>query len=249
MSIRPTEGNESSYSEVQTPLTDLELKAKEAKQIYYYMLLYVAIDYIVCALVIVKESYFFKSNKENDVTLFLIKIITLTAFFLFITISLLFLNMKLTKVIRYIYIIILGLYYLFEIFMNIKYFIQNFSEADWMDMVFFLFILLTIIPRLFFFYYIDILIIKIIEIDDFKKGEEHDKLRQNLENKMERGDDTNWSKTSLPNERKQQSQFLSGTNANKANKFNNDENVNAIKENYIEEEQENENNESNENDN
>ena len=247
MSIRPTERNETVYSSVQTPLTDLELKTKEAKTIYYYMILFIAIDYVVSVLVIMKESYFFKSSKKNDINLFLIKIISLTVFFLFIVISLLFLNLKLTKVIRYVYIIVLAIYYLFEIFMNIRYFIQHFSEANWVDMIFFLFILLTIIPRLFFFYNIDILIIKIIEIEDFKKGEEHDKLRQNLENKMERGDDTNWSKTSLPTERKQQSQFLAGANssANKSNKHNNDGNACAIKENYIEEEQDNENNENN----
>ena len=254
MSIRPTERNETVYSSVQTPLTDLELKTKEAKTIYYYMILFIAIDYVVSALVIMKESYFFKSSEKNDINLFLIKFISLTVFFLFIVISLLFLNLKLTKIIRYIYIIVLAIYYLFEIVMNIRYFIQHFSKVDWMDMVFFLFILLTIIPRLFFFYNIDILIIKIIEIEDFKKGEEHDKLRQNLENKMERGDDTNWSKTSLPTERKQQSQFLAGANpnTNKSNKHNNDGNVYAIKENYIEEEKDNdnnnENNESNEND-
>ena len=245
MSIRPTDGNDSSYSVVQTPMTDLELKTKEAKQKYYFMLILIGIDYLISVLVIIKESYFFKSDKENDIALFLIKLLSLTAFFLFIAISLFFLNLRLTKVIKYIYIIVLGLYYIFELFMNIKYFIQHFSESDWMDMVFFLFILLTIIPRLIFFYNLDGLIVRIVEIDDFRNGEEHDKLRQNLENKMERGEDTNWSKTSLPSERKQQSQFLTGSNVNKTNKANNEGNVVSIKENYSEEEQDNEKDENN----
>ena len=242
MSIRPSERNESGYTETQTPLTDLELKTSEAKKLYHYMLLLIGIDYFISVLIIIKESYFFRSEKENDVALFLIKLICLTAFFLFVIISLYFLNFKLSKVIKYIYIIIVSLYYLFEIIMNIKYFIQNYSESDWMDIVFFLLVLIPIVPRIFAFYYLDILIIKIVEIDDFKKGEEHDNLRQNLENKMERGDDTNWSKTSLPTERKQQSQFLTGSTIHKSNWANNDGKVYSIKENYIEEEQDNENN-------
>ena len=62
---------------------------------------------------------------------------------------------------------------------------------------------------------------------------------------MEDRDNTNWSKTSLPAERKQQSQFLAGNGNTK--KSNNDGNVYTIKENYIEEDKENE--EENKNDN
>ena len=109
-------------------------------------------------------------------------------------------------------------------------------------MVFLVITLLIIIPRLIVYHFIKLLIIKINEIEDCKKGEEHDQFRQNLENKMERGENTNWSKTSLSSERKQQSQFLSGT-GNKHNKLNSQGNVYPIKENYIEEDKENENNE------
>jgi len=241
MSIRPSERKESAYSTVESPPTDLELKTKEAKAIYLFMLIFVGIDYFLSVLIIIKESYFFRNDKDNDITLFLIKTISITVFFLFIIISLVFFNLKLTKIIRYFYIIIVILYYVFEIFLNIKNFVTNFKDSDWMDILFFLFVLLTIIPRLFFFYNIDLLIIKINEIEDCKKGEEHDNFRENLENKMERGEDTNWSKTSLPSERKQQSQFLSGGANNKINKSYNDGNVYTIKENYIEEEQDNEN--------
>ena len=208
------------------------------------MLIFSLIDYIISALIIIKESYFFKNDKENEIALFLIKIISLTVFYLFIIISLVFFNLLLTKIVRYVYIVIGGIYYIFEIVINIIYFVKKFSDSDWMDILFFLFILITIIPRIFFFYYADVLIIKIKEIVDCKKGEDHDKLRQNLVNKMERGEDTNWSKTSLPSERIQQSQFLSGE-TNKVNKVTNDTKVYTIKENNIEEEQDNENDNNN----
>ena len=237
MSIRPTERKDSAYSAVESPPTDLELKTKEAKSRFYFMLIFIGIDYIMSVLIIINESYFFK-DKENDIILFIIKISCLTVFLLLVIILTFLLKQKLTKIIRYVYIIVLGLYYLFEIVWNIKSFIDDFEGTDWVDLVFFFVILLTIIPRLFVFYNIDLLIIKINEIYDCKNGEEHDQFRQNLENKMEDRDNTNWSKTSLPAERKQQSQFLAG-NAN-TKKLNNDGNVYTIKENYIEEDKENE---------
>ena len=70
------------------------------------------------------------------------------------------------------------------------------------------------------------------EIEDFKNGEEHDKFREKLDNKMQRCE-TNWSRTSLPNEGRQQSQFIYKNNINNYNDINN--NIFSVKENYIEE--------------
>ena len=245
MSIRPTERKESAFSAVEAPPSDLELKIKQAKGIYYYMLMFLGIDYLLSVLIITNESNFF-SDDDNEYTLFIIKIICLTAFFLFFLISLYFFILRLTKIIKYIYIFFAFIYYLFELFLNIKDLVEDFSDTDWADVVFFLCALFTIIPRLFFFYNIDLLIIKILEIDDCKRGEEHDNFRENLENKMERGEDTNWSKTSLPTEKRQTSQFLSGNTIGKPNKFNTE---NVIKENYEEEDnnEKDENNIDNEN--
>ena len=248
MSIRPTERKDSEYSAMETPPSDRELKERETKKKYYFILLFAGIDYILCVLIIINESNFFNTKEENDILLFIIKISCITIFFLFIVISLLFFKLKFTKIFKYIYLLISILYYLFQIFTNISNFISENSKGDWVDMLFFLFILLTIIPRIFLFYYIGLLILKLNEIYDIKKGEEHDKFRQNLENRMERGD-TNWSKTSLSSERKMPTQFLSGSNtSSKHKKLISGENVISIKENYIEEEQDNEN-ENNENNN
>lgn len=241
MSIRPTERKDYAYSSVEAPLTDIELKTKEAKNRYYKIILIIGIDYFFSSLIIINESYFF-NDKENEILLFIIQVSCFTVFLLFIIISLLFLNKQFTKIVKYIYILVLALYYIFELFWQIRYLVQYFDDAKWLDMVFLVITLLIIIPRLIVYHFINLLIIKINEIEDCKKGEEHDQFRQNLENKMERGENTNWSKTSLSSERKQQSQFLSGT-GNKHNKLNSQGNVYPIKENYIEEDKENENNE------
>ena len=211
MSIRPTEKPESSYSTEEAPPTDRDLKTKEAKKIYYMLLLFAGIDYIISVLIIINESNFFDSEEENDYLSFIIKLSCFTAFMLFFLLSLFFFNLELTKVIKIVYIVIIIIYYCYEFYSIITLFFDEHFKSDWIDILFFIFVLLTVIPRILFFCYIDTLLKKLIEIDDIKKGEEHDKFRQNLENKMER-DDTNWSKTSLSSERKQQSQFISGNN-------------------------------------
>lgn len=247
MSIRPTERPESSYSTQEAPPTDRELKTKEAKIIYYILLLFAGIDYILSVLIIINESNFFDTDEENDYLSFIIKLICITVFTAFVLLSLFFFNLQLTKIIKIVYIAFILIYYCYELYSIISLFIDGDIKSDWIDILFFFFVILTIVPRVLFFCYIDTLIKKLNEIDDIKKGEEHDTFRQNLENKMER-DDTNWSKTSLTNGRKQQSQFLSGYTNNNYNKLSNGENIASIKENYVEEEKDNDNDNNNEGD-
>ena len=64
-----------------------------------------------------------------------------------------------------------------------------------LDYVFLVLHITVIVPRILFFFFIDGYIINLTEKYVFQKGEEHEDFRQNLENKMERGDNTNWSKT------------------------------------------------------
>ena len=238
MSIRPTERKETTYSTEEAPLTDRELKTKEAKIIYYMLLLFGGIDYILSALIIINKSNFFHSEAENNYILLIIELSSVTVFMIFILLSLYFFKLQLTKIIKYIYIIVIIIYYCYEILMAIANFVDDDYKSDWLDIIFFIFIILTIVPRIFLFYYIGILVVKLNEIYDIKEGEEHDRLRQNLEKNMER-DVTNWSKTSLSSERKQQTQFLSGSANTNSNKFANGENTVSIKENYVEEEQNN----------
>ena len=197
MSIR----QESAYSTGEIPLTDLQIMTKEAIEKYNHILIFASIDYIIIILIFLYESNFFNSN-ENNITLFLIKFISLTLFYIFIIISLLLLNYILTKIIKYIYIIFALIFYLIEIIINLKNLIKNYS---FLGVVFLWIIFLGIVPRLIIFYYIRMIIIKISEIEDIKKGEEHEKFQEKLENKMQRVD-TNWSsKNSFDMERKKQS--------------------------------------------
>ena len=205
MSIRPTELKESVYESEDSDMTESEIKTEEVKKNYLLMILFIAIDYVITGVIIVHESNIFNSEADINYLFLIINGACLTAFFLFIIISLLFYKVCLSKIIKYLYIIILGAYFIYLLVLKIIYFVNHFDDVIALDWAFLVFLLLTIAPRLFFFCYIDAYIIALVQKYEYQKEEDHEKFKQDLENNMERGDNTNWSKTSLPNEPKRTS--------------------------------------------
>jgi hypothetical protein len=205
MSIRPTELKESVYESEDSDMTESEIKTEEVKKNYLFMILFIAIDYVITGVIIVHESNIFNSEADINYLFLIINGACLTAFFLFIIISLLFYKVCLSKIIKYLYIIILGAYFVYLLVLKIIYFVNHFDDVIALDWVFLVLLLLTIAPRLFFFCYIDAYIIALVQKYEYQKEEDHENFKQDLENKMDRGDNTNWSKTSLPNEPKRTS--------------------------------------------
>ena len=205
MSIRPTELKESVYESEDSDMTESEIKTEEVKKNYLFMILFIAIDYVITGCIIVHESNIFNSEADINYLFLIINGACLTTFFLFIIIALLFYKVCLSKIIKYLYIIILGAYFVYLLVLKIIYFVNHFDDVIALDWVFLVLLLLTIAPRLFFFCYIDAYIIALVQKYEYQKEEDHEDFKQDLENKMERGDNTNWSKTSLPNEPKRTS--------------------------------------------
>ena len=203
MSIRPTEIKDPMYEPAEeSNMSESEIKKAEVKKRYYFIILFIAIDYIITICIILHESKIFTSSEKNNYIYLIINAACLTLFFLFVIISLLLYRVCLAKVIKYLYMILLGAYFFYLLIMKIIYFVRHFDKVGALDYVFLGLLLVTIVPRVLFFCYIDGYIINLVEKYECQKGEEHEDFRQNLENKMERGDDTNWSKTSLPNDPK-----------------------------------------------
>ena len=200
MSIRPTEIKETIYESANSDMKDSEIKKQVAKKKYYFIILFTSIDYVIIICNILYESNIFYSNKENNYIFLIINAACFTAFFFFIIISLLCYNVCLSKIAKYLYIGLSSIYFVYLLVLKIIYFINNFSNIEHLDTIFLILLLITIVPKLFFFCYIDAYIVALVEKDECEKGEEHEDFRQNLENKMERGDNTNWSKTSMPND-------------------------------------------------
>ncbi len=203
MSIRPTEAKDPIYEpNEQETMSESEIKKVQVKKKFYLMILFMIIDFIITVCIILHESKIFTPLVENNYLYLIINTSCFTAFLLFILISLLLYHVCLAKVIKYLYIVLLGGYFFYILIMKIIYFVKNSKILVPLDYVFLVLHITIIVPRVLFFCYIDGYIINLAEKYECQKGEEHEDFRQNLENKMERGDNTNWSKTSLTNEPK-----------------------------------------------
>ena len=200
MSIRPTEINNPMFVSGVSDLAESEIKKGELKKKYLFLLLFLLIDYIMTIFNIFQESNIFRGEEENDYTFLSINAICFTVFEVFILISLSLFRIFLSKVIKYLFLIIIFLYFFFLLIRKIIFFVNHFEEVSIIDLLFLFLLLISIVPKLFFFGSIDGFIIKLLEKNECQREEDHEDFRQDLENKMERGDNTNWSKTSLPNE-------------------------------------------------
>ena len=199
MSIRPTEINNPIFESNAPDMTESEIKIQQLKKKYLIIALFVTIDYIITLMVIFQESNIFKED-ENDYIFLSVNSIIFTLFDLFILISLSFFRVYLSKVIKYLFIVIIYIYFFFLLIRKIVFFVNNFDDVSVIDLLFLFLLLVSIFPKIFFLCYIDPFILLMIEKNECQRQEEHEDFRQNLENKMERGDNTNWSKTSLPSD-------------------------------------------------
>ena len=201
MSIRPTEMKDPMYEpSEEASKSESEIKGAEVKKKFYFLIIFMIIDFIITIFVILHESKIFNSKQENKYIYLIINTVCFTAFYLFVLISLLLYHVCLAKVLKYIYLILSLGYFVYLLVMKIIYLVQNSRTLVALDYVFLGLHIITIAPRLIFFCYMDGYIINLVEKYECQKGEEHEDFRQNLENKMERGDNTNWSKTSLPSD-------------------------------------------------
>ena len=112
MSIRPTEINNQMYESRATDMTESEIKKEDLKKKYLFLLLFIVIDYLITILVIFQESNVFK-EAENNYLFLSINSIGFTLFELFILISLALFRVYLSKVIKYLYIVIIFIYFFF----------------------------------------------------------------------------------------------------------------------------------------
>ena len=87
MSIRPTDLKDQAYIPVGPDISESEIKKKELKKYYLFLILFVAIDFIITTFVILHESNIFSDGEKNYIFLS-INLTCFTIFILFIIISL-----------------------------------------------------------------------------------------------------------------------------------------------------------------
>ena len=153
MSIRPKDMKEPTF-EPEPDITETEIKKKELRKHYIILIILLVIDLIITILIILQESNIF-NNEENDITFLLVNIILFTVFILFILISLSLFRVCLSMVIKYVYGIFLLIYLFYFIIRKIIFFVNYFDDVEIIHVLFFFLVLVTIIPRVIFYNYID----------------------------------------------------------------------------------------------
>lgn len=223
------------YSSASNIGTDLEMRTIEAKTIFCRISLFIFFDLVLSILVTTHEC-----NIYNDKNIVIIRLIIesscifviLLTFFILLSLY----RYLLTKILRYFYIVLSLLYFMYKLIFHIYIFMEDFNNISPVDLLFFFITLGTITPRVVIFYYIDLFIEKLMVMEETKKCEEHDKFVEKIGNKMDRGD-SNWSNTGLPSERQTNTQFLLTT---ENNKIKNNQQMYTIEENHFIEEEDKE---------
>ena len=88
---------------------------------------------------------------------------------------------------KYVYIILGSLYYAYKLLQMIIFLIDNESDISNLDLVIFVIILASIIPRIMGFYNIELLVKVLRKVDDSKRILAHEKFIEKIGNKVDRG--------------------------------------------------------------
>jgi hypothetical protein len=188
-------------SNISNPIADKDLFGKENKRLYKIIILFITLDFILNELIIINDSEIISPNDLKKSLLFfffytLISIIIFVSILVFIYLNRLLLN----KIIRFSYLIIGILYYIYQVIMSIINFANiNFNLTPFKIIVF-ITISLTIIPRIDGFLYIKIYERTIIKIDNAKVAEEHEMFIEKVVNKLDRSTTSNIKENELEKE-------------------------------------------------
>lgn len=188
------------YSAMSNPQTDLEIKMNEVNHIFYRLTVYMAIDFVLSNLLNTHECNLY-NDKEFDYILLIIKCSAITVILLIFFLLLLIYSPFITLIIKKTYILYSLLYFFYKLFLHIKSFVSDFNGISAIDLLFFFVALITIIPRVVFYYYIDLFAERLTQMVEIRKCEDHDKFVENLGDRMDRGQNTKWSENSMSYDR------------------------------------------------
>ena len=172
------------------PLSDKALFGRENKRLYKIILILFVVDFVLNEFIYFNDcgiiSAFFDNKKDPSVGLFILY--TILSIFIFSTL-LLFLYLKkliLSKITRFFYLIVGILYYIYQIIIKLLFFAKDHFSLDAFDVIFFIAVALTIIPRIVGFLYIKVFERTIKKIYGAKIAEEHAMFIEKVVDKFDR---------------------------------------------------------------
>jgi len=184
------------------PMSDKALFNEENKKFYKIIIIVIIIDFILNELIILHDYILISflegdneedKDKDNDnqksepelLLFFLFTILSIIIFGLILYVLYLK-KLILSKIARFCYLIIGILYYAYQVIIKFIYFGETGFELSPFNIVFFIIVSLTVIPRIMGFLYIRVLERSIVKLDKAKIDEDHVNFIEKVANNLDR---------------------------------------------------------------
>ena len=180
--------NQNNETMVSNPEPEPVFIGREGKTNFIKAIICIGVDFVVTLFLIFIECGLFKIFEEElkKIKLVIMGVIAF-AFFVCIIAFVISHITILVLISKYVYISVGAVYYIYKLAIMIVYLIQNEKGLSNIALVFFIVILGTIIPRVFGFYNIELLIKVCKKVDDNRRILEHEKFVEKLGNRIDAG--------------------------------------------------------------
>ena len=180
--------NQNNETMVSNPEPEPVFIGREGKTNFIKAIICIGVDFIVTIFLIFVECGLFKIFEEElkKIKLVIMGVIAF-AFFICIIAFVISHITILVLISKYVYISVGAAYYIYKLAIMIIYLIQNEKGLSNTALVFFIIILATIIPRVFGFYNIELLVKVCKKVDDNRRILEHEKFVEKLGNRIDAG--------------------------------------------------------------
>ena len=192
MSVSMSFNDRSIYSSISNPEPEPEFIGREGKDNFKKSIIWILIDLVVTMFLILVQYGLFE-DKLDKINLIIIASIAFVIFACLLIFVLSHITI-LVLISKYFYIIIGSIYYTYKLVLMIIFLINNESNISNLDLVIFVVILASIIPRIVGFYNIELLAKVCKKVDESRRILAHEKFIEKIGNKVDRGY-SRWSNT------------------------------------------------------
>ena len=174
--------------------SDRVLFNRESIQFLKKVTILIILDFVCTEYIIVNDSILNYINKKEDIKWVLLSILSPIAFVFFLVIFILLYLKKplLSKIARYVYLIIGIIFFIYEVVIKMIDLSRKGFSLNYFDYIVFLVIAISIVPRITGFIYIRFFEKKIQKMREAELAEEHELLLEKVVDKFDRS--TNSSK-------------------------------------------------------
>ena len=168
--------------------SDRVLFNRESIQFLKKVTILIILDFVCTEYIIVNDSILNYINKKEDIKWVLLSILSPIAFVFFLVIFILLYLKKplLSKIARYVYLIIGIIFFIYEVVIKMIDLSRKGFSLNYFDYIVFLVIAISIVPRITGFIYIRFFEKKIQKMREAELAEEHELLLEKVVDKFDR---------------------------------------------------------------